>query len=147
MAVLDTRQVVGQGLTAGAGTGRLGIGRFAGRIGGGLLRQPGFSGRDVAGEGFLEQVASRGGQGFTFDTKSHSPQVGQFEDEGLNLGLGGMQFGIAASELPSGFGGVLLRLIDELLHRVDHPFREFRRGFEAGQFCVQIHARMVADNR
>ena len=73
--------------------------------------------------------------------------MGQCEDEGLNLGLGGVKVGVAARDLPSGFGGFVPRLINEFLNGANNPFREFRSGIKAGQFSVQIHARIVAGNR
>ena len=147
MPVLNTRQVVGQGLTTGAGTGRLGGGSGGGGVGSGLLLQSGFGGRDVAGEGFLEQIAGRGGQGFTFDTETHPPQMSQFEDERLNLRLRGMEFGITTTQLlnqsrrvGAGRRRVPLDLIEQCLNGTENPLRDVGSGVEAGEFSVRIHA-------
>jgi len=70
--------------------------------------------------------------------------VGEFENKGLNLGLGRMQFGVATGDLPQGFGGVGLGLIEQLPYGANDPVREFRSRVETGQISVLIHAAIVA---
>lgn len=102
-----------QGLAAGAFP--CGTGLLAGRRVGGLFRfalvQFGRRGGKVGGQSFLEQVALLDGEGVALGAEAHPAQMGQFQDEGLNLGLRGVEFGVATGDLldqPKGFGGVFL---------------------------------------
>jgi hypothetical protein len=126
MAMLDARQMLRQWLTTGTLT-RGPIGRHGG-LAFLLLGQFGQGRCQIAGQRFLEQITLFGGQRFAAGAETHPAQVGQFKNQRLNLGLGGVQLGVAASDLPMGFGGVFLCLIDEFLNRADDPFREFRSG-------------------
>ncbi len=96
MAMLDTRQVLGQRLTSGPRTRRFGFGR--GRRGGGLGFQAGFCRSDVARQGFFEQISTLGREGFTINTVAYPPQMGQLQNEGLNLGVGRVELGITPSQ-------------------------------------------------
>ena len=54
-----------------------------------------------------------------------------------------MQFGVAEGDLlgqPRCFGGVFLRLVEQILNGVSDPVRECGIGVETRQFSVQIHA-------
>ncbi len=62
--------------------------------------------------------------------------MNQFEDKRLDLGLGGVKVGVATGDLPSGFGGFFLCLIDEFLNGAGDPIGEFRSGVQSGQFSV-----------
>lgn len=136
MAVFNPRQMLKQGLPAGPITLRARCGerlvRF--RLASGEFR---FVRRDVAGQCFLEQIAGFGIQGFALDAKAHPPQVGQFQRQRLNLGLGGMQF-----------RGLAFRRFARLRQQFLDPLRYRRRnrgiGNEALQFSVQLHAAIVA---
>ena len=99
--VLDARQMIGQRLAAGTRTRwrrRRGVGRGAASAC--FLASSASAAANVAGQGFLEQVALFTAEGFAPGAKAHPAQVGQFEDEGLDLGLGGVKVGVAASDLP-----------------------------------------------
>jgi hypothetical protein len=84
----------------------------------------------------LEQVALFSTEGFAPGAKAHPAQVGQFQCQDLDLGLGGVKFGIAASDLAERFSGILLRLINEFLNAAENPIRKFRSGVQSGQFSV-----------
>lgn len=142
--MFDARQVLRKDLAAGAGTRcayglRLGrsqrLGLFPGQFN--------FGCSQIAGQGILEQVAFLGGEGFASGAKAHPAQVGQLKREGLDLDLCGVKFGVAVGDLPSGFGGFFLRLIDEFLNAAGDPVRQFRSSVQSGQFSVQIHAGIV----
>jgi hypothetical protein len=137
MTVFDARQMIRQWLTTGTRT------RWAWRQGFGTRRgfcllpgQFGFRRGQIAGQRILEQVAFFTGKGFAPGAKAHPAQVGQFQREGLDLGLGGVKLGVAAGDLLARFRGVLLRLINEFLNGAENPFREFRSRVQSGQFSV-----------
>ncbi len=138
VAMFNARQMLGQGLTTGAGTRWFRIRSWRRFV---LLffRQCGFGGGDVAGQSFLEQVALLTGEGLAAGAKAHPAKMGQFEDECLNLGLCGVKFRVAPGNLlaqPMRLGGFTLCLIDEFLNGAGDPIGEFRRGIQAGQFSV-----------
>ena len=148
MPVFDARQVLGQRLTTSTGTRRA---RNAGRRHTFLLaRQFGFGRRQIAGQGFLKQVALLGRERLAARAEAHPAQVRQLQREGLNLGVGGVKLRVTARDLlaqASGFGGFFLCLIDEALNGADDPFREFWSGLQADQFSMQIHAIIITDDR
>ena len=130
MMMFDARQMIRQRLATGSRTWRLLHRRRLGLL---LLFlcQPGFDGGNVAGQGFLEQVALFTGKSFASGAKAHPAQVGQLEDERLDLGLGGVKVGVAPSDLfaqVNGLGGFFLCLIDKFLNRAGDPVGEFRGG-------------------
>ena len=132
VAVFDARQGLGQGLATGAFTRRARSRLYFGL----LLRQFGLGRGHVTGQGLLEQVALLDGQGFAPGSKAHPPQVGEFEGKGLDLGLGGVQLGIAAGELRGQSRGFFLGLVEGFLNATDDPVREFRGRVETGQFSA-----------
>ncbi|MBK7675872.1 MAG: hypothetical protein IPJ27_14565 [Candidatus Accumulibacter sp.] len=115
MQVLDTRQLLGQGLTAGAFAFRFLGGRemrpHLGRLA--LFVQAGFAGS----EGFVEEVPCAGGQGLALDAEFHPPQIGQFEGQLLDLGIA-----------PVNLRGVGLDLFEQPTDPVLGPEQQFRRG-------------------
>ena len=117
--VLDTRQLLGQGLTAGAFAFRfLGgreMGPHLGRLA--LFVQAGFAGSEVGGQGFVEEVPCGGGQGLALDAEFHPPQIGQFEGQLLDLGIA-----------PANLRGVGLDLFEQPTDPVLGPEQQFRRG-------------------
>ena len=135
MMMFDARQMIRQRLATGARTRRL-LHRRRLDLLLLFLCQPGFDGGNVAGQGFLEQVTLFTGKGFASGAIVHPAQVGQLEDERLNLGLGGVKVGVATGDLPSGFGSFFLCLIDEFLNGADDPVREFWSSVQSGQFSV-----------
>ena len=142
VAVFDARQMFGQRLTTGAWARRRrrsrGCRRIAQALGHLSLRR-----RQITGHGFLKQVALFSGQCLAACTKAHSAQVGQLKGKRLDFGLGGVQFGIAVSDLRSqstGFACVFLRLIKQILNSARDPVRECGIRFEAGQLNIKIHA-------
>jgi hypothetical protein len=145
MAVFDARQVLGQRLTTGPRAWRR---RRRGRCRG--IRQPlghlGLSRCQIAGQGFLKQVALLSGQSLIACAETHPAQVGQFQGKCLDFGLGGEQLAVAVRDLcrqAAGFAGVFLRLIQQVLKRARDPVRERGVRLEAGQFSVEIHARII----
>ena len=67
------------------------------------------------------------------DAKAHPPQMRQFQREGLNLGLGGEEFGIAAGDL---LGRALLRVVDQFANRPRRGVRYRGIGHDAFKFSV-----------
>jgi hypothetical protein len=132
MLVFDARQVLGQRLTTGTATRRA---RNAGRRQTFLLaRQFGLGSSQIAGQGFLEQVALLGRERLAARAEAHPAQVRQLQREGLNLDLGGVKRRVTARDVlvqANGFGGFILCLIDEALNGADDPFREFWSGHAA----------------
>ena len=54
--------------------------------------------------------------------------MNQLKDKRLYLGLGGVKVGVATGNLPGGFGGFFLCLIDEFLNGAGDPIGELRSG-------------------
>jgi hypothetical protein len=89
--VFDARQVLGQGLAAGALASKSG---FFGEHLFGFH----FAGGDVGLQGFLEQVALFRTQRFTLGAKAQAAQVGQFQGQRLDLGFGVLDVGVALGQ-------------------------------------------------
>jgi hypothetical protein len=133
MAVFNPRQVIRQRLTTGAGAGLA----WRQRFGCHQRRAPGqfrLGRRQIAGQGFLEQVPLLGRQGFVAHPKAHPAQVRQFQGESLNLGLGATQFRFAQRDLPADFSAVFLRLIQLRPKRAREPLRQRGIGAKTRQF-------------
>jgi len=134
MAMFDTRQMIGQGLTTSTRT-RCVRYRFGYCRGVRLpLSQFGFGRRQITGQGFLKQITLLSRQGFGAYTKAHPAQVRQFKRECLDFGLGSAEFGVAQRDLPTRFDAVFLGLIDECLNGVRDPIREGEIGVKTRQF-------------
>lgn len=147
MAVLDARQVFGQGLASGA----LALGLVGWRRGWRLLGQFGSGGGHIRCQGFLKEVALLGGECFAAGAKAHPAQMGQFQDECLDLGLGCVEFGVASVELGVAGGklfdqacrfgsGLFLSLMEAFLNGVSDSLREGGIEVETSHFSEQIHA-------
>ncbi len=89
MPVFDARQVLGQRLTTTRTrtrcSWRLRLGCCCGL--GLFLGQFGLGRSQIAGQGFLEQVALLGRERLAARAKAHPAQVRQLQREGLNLGV------------------------------------------------------------
>ena len=88
VTVFYAGEVLRQGLTTGAGANRWRCRR------GRLCRSQSpvqliRSGSAIADQRFLEQIALLGRQRFATGPETHPAQMGQFQREGLDLGLGG----------------------------------------------------------
>ena len=140
VTVFDARQMIRQGLPASTRT------RWALRLRFGIRLclipdQFGLGRRQIAGQRVLEQVTLFAREGFAPGTKAHPAQMGQFQRESLNLGLGGVKFGIAAGDLlaqPNGFGGFLLCLVEQLLNAAENPLREFRSRVQSASSACKF---------
>jgi hypothetical protein len=132
MAVFDPEQVIGQRLSAGTRAGQAWF--FGFDLPGFRLsaRQFRFGCRNVAGEGFLEQVAHLGVERFALDAKAHPLQVREFQRQGLNLGARGVQLHIPSRYLAR----LALPIFNELANGPRQPIRQRRIRVEAGQFSV-----------
>jgi hypothetical protein len=75
--------------------------------------------------------------------------VRQFQRQGLDLGLGRMEFGIAArfARSTERIPASLCALVKQLLNGAGDPTPEVRSRIESGQFSVQIHAAIVSAGR
>ncbi|MCY1424649.1 hypothetical protein D9M71_404050 [compost metagenome] len=129
VAVLDTRQVRRQRLTAGARAASLGSG---GQDVFDLL-ELGLDSRLVDGLAFLEQIALRGGQGFALDAELEALVMGQLQGQGLDLQFGITQLLVAGRQ----FCRLLLALGQQLRHRL----QQRGVGGVAAKFGEQIHGR------
>jgi hypothetical protein len=93
--VFDAGEMVRQGLTASADARGAHTGGFN------LIGQPfdfGFDSRLVDQRGFGEQVPLMGRQGFACLAETQALVVGEFEGEGLDLELGGVEGRLATGE-------------------------------------------------
>jgi len=90
--MFDARQMGRQGLTAGAGA--FGFDGWSyGLLGGGLI-QFRLHRRQVFGPAVLEQILLDLCQGLALGAIAHPPQMGQFQDQGLDLDVFGVDFRI-----------------------------------------------------
>lgn len=83
-----------------------------------------LGGRQITGQSFLETGRAAQRTGSHCVHRSAFGAVGQLKGKGLDFGVGGVQFGVAVSDLrrqSDGFARVFLRLIQQILNRARNP--------------------------
>ena len=125
VSLLDARQMIGQRLPA--------CGLALGAHGGRDLFDFGLDCAQVDVPSFLEQIALLGREGFVLMPEADAAMVREFQGEGLDLELRGLEFKIARCE---GLAGLILQLRE----RLGHPIGQVWSGLETGQFSLEIHA-------
>ena len=150
MAVLDARQVGGQRLPPGAGAGLAGGLGLEGLLG---LFQLRLDGGQVGGQRLLEQFAlPGGGQRLAALAEAHAPVVGEFEGQGLDFQLGGLEGLLGTGEgldfqclsgdgLAGGFQ--FAEQFRDVLRRQNRRARGARNGIGKDRPRLEIHGGII----